>query len=789
MDLKVSYNWLKTYVGTKLAPADLARELALHGPSVERTNVITPAFDQVIVGEIIAIEPHPSADRLQVTKVNIGKKENLTIVCGAPNIAVGQKVPVVMIGGRVGETEIKATAIRGVDSQGMLCSAKELGLSDDHAGIFVLPSYSAVGTPLEKIMPISDTIFEVEVTGNRTDLMGMVGLAREAAAITGDKYLYKPATPRIKIKEKKNFSVSIADKTACRRYQGIVLTGVKVESSPLWLQARLINAGLRPINNVVDITNYILLEFGQPMHVFDYDKLSGNKIIVRPATKGETLLALDGKSYALDESMLVIADAKSPVAIAGIMGGELTSATEATTTIALECANFDPLTIRRTARALNLHSDSSQLFEKNIHPANIDEAMARAIELVMEITGASVASEIIDQGQRKEAEATIILHPERVAHLIGQEISTAQITIYLTSLGFTVAKKGKTLSVKVPWYRAYDVILEHDLIEEVARLAGYHNIIGQLPNNTIPAPSEQRTIFYWENVIRDTLAAAGLTETYSYSLISEKMITNAGLAPTDHLPVANPLSIDFAYLRRSLAPSLLAIVADNQHYVDQVRIFELANIYPPRPNDLPAEQSRLMLAVTDRDGEIAFRQARGIIDALFARLHLTNITVTPATDAESWWQSGGVATITIGNDTVGTIGLVSKKTNANFGIDQMVAMVDLDTSILIKNATVDPTYQPIPRFPAITLDLSIIVDEAISYDAIRNTAAAVDPLIESVDFVSLYRGKPIKEGRKNITLRVTYRHNERTLELTEAQTIHDQIAKQLQKEYNVDISQ
>jgi len=788
MDLKVSYNWLKTYLGTKLAPADLARELSLHGPSIDRTNVVVADFEQVVVGEIIAIDPHPGADRLRVAQVNIGKKENLTIVCGAPNIAVGQKVPVVLIGGRVGEVEIKATAIRGVDSQGMLCSLKELGLGDDHSGIFVLPDYIDIGSALDKIMPIADTIFDVEVTGNRTDLMSMVGLAREAAAITGDKYLYKPSKPVIKPKEKKQFSVSINDKKLCRRYQGIVMTGVRVEASPLWLQARLINAGLRPINNVVDITNYILLEFGQPMHVFDYDKLTGNKITVRAAAKGEMLLALDGKNYALDDSMLVIADGKSPVAIAGVMGGEATAATAATTTIALECANFDPLIIRRTARALNLHSDSSQLFEKNLHPESTVQAMAHAIELIMELAGGKPASEIVDIGYKPLAESIIILHPDHLNRLIGSDIGISTIEKYLERLGFTVTKKGKTLSIKVPWYRANDVQFEHGLIEEVARLAGYHNIVGQLPNQVVlPAPSRQRNLFYWEDRLRDVLSSIGLTETYSYSLISERLITNAGLNPADQLSIANPLSVDFAYMRSTLVPSLLAIVADNQHQHEQIQIFELANIYPNKLNSLPDEQTRLTIAVTDNNAEQAFRSARGIVDVLIAQIHTKTSEIKPGQATEPWWSENAVADIVSVDRLIGKIGLVDRGVADSFGIDRAVALVDIDLPALINLAIVDPTYRPLPKFPAITLDLSLVVAENIAYDDIKQTIGVVDPLIEAVDFLDIYRGDKITAGDKNLTIRVTYRHSERTLELAEAQAIHQLIAKNLTKKYNASI--
>src|SRR3989344_8129211 len=430
MDLKISYNWLREYLKGKITVEALARELSLKSMSVERIHEVKPIFSGVITARILEIAKHPNADKLRLPTVDTGNPstsfragEKLQIVCWAPNIEVGQIVPLAHEGAVLGiGTEnftIKKTNLRGVDSNGMLCSPKELGLGDDYSGIMILPPETPIGKKLEEVIPLNDQVLEIEVTSNRPDAMSVLGLAGEGAAALGLKYDFKPAKPDLKAAQNMPLSVKVLEPKLCPRYQAAVLTGVKVGPSPLWLQARLLASGLRPINNLVDITNYILLEYGQPLHVFDYEKLAGQEIIVRKAKAGENIMALDGKIYDLKPENMVIADAKAPVAVAGVMGGEESAATEKTKIIVFEAANFNPVSVRKTARALNLHSDASGLYEKGLYPQNTEFALLRAIELTQELAGGKMASKIFDAGVKNDKPLKIKFDLAQVKRYLG----------------------------------------------------------------------------------------------------------------------------------------------------------------------------------------------------------------------------------------------------------------------------------------------------------------------------------------------------------------------------------
>ncbi|MEI6288749.1 MAG: phenylalanine--tRNA ligase subunit beta, partial [bacterium] len=720
MNLNISYNWLKSYVKTNLSAQEFAKKISLSGPSVDHITEIKQNFEKVVVGQIIKIDQHPDADKLHVCKVNVGKEE-LQIVCGAPNILEGQKVPVVLVGGKVGNFEIKSAKLRGVESFGMMCSQKELGIGEDHTGIFILPDYTEVGLPLEKIMPISDAILDLEVTSNRPDAMCVIGLAREASAILEEKFLYEIPKPNFAVKgEKKKLSVTVKESKLCPRYQAMVMTDVKVGPSPLWLQQRLLASDLRPINNLVDITNYILLEFGQPMHVFDYDKLTGNEINVRIAKKGETILALDGKSYGLSEEHLVIADAKNPVAVAGVMGGELSATTPETKTIVFECANFDSVSVRKTSRALNLRSDSSNLYEKGLSSMNVEASMLRAIELAQELAGAKAVSEIIDVNNHKFKAQEIKLDAQNVERMLGVEIKPAKIKDILESLGFKVTVAKTEMKVSVPWWRDGDVEGEHDLIEEVARLYGYHNLPTKLMAGDLPENFSSDN-FYWQNKAKDILAGMGLTEIYTYSFISEKQIANCRLDVASHIKISNPLSSDFEYMRTSLVPGALQIIAENVGFYPEVQLFDLSNVYLPlKANDLPQEKETLLIAVSSKNSSDALSKAKGIFEGLVSRLNI-KIKYKETTDSAGAFGSP-VAEILVNEKNIGSIGMTSQKVLSAYGIKNSVAILEVDFATIAINTKSAPTYQPIPKFPAIELDLSVEISGGITFAEVANVA-------------------------------------------------------------------
>ncbi|MFA6427933.1 MAG: phenylalanine--tRNA ligase subunit beta [Candidatus Buchananbacteria bacterium] len=789
MHLMVSYNWLKEYLRTKKTAKEFAAEISLKGPTVDHIIETQAGFSGVVVGKILEINRHPDADKLQVTKVEVGKAGGiLTIVCGAANIAVGQKVPVALIGAMLpGEFKIAKREMRGVVSQGMLCSAKELQFGEDHSGILILAEDSIVGLPLEKVLPVNDAVLDFEITSNRPDAMSVVGLAREASAILAEKFLYREPKVDLKLTTKAlPLHLEIKEPQLCPRYQAVVLSGVRVAPSPLWLQQRLIASGLRPINNLVDITNYVLLEYGQPLHVFDYDKLVGHKIIVRQAKAGEKILALDGKTYELNAPQLVIADEQQPVAVAGVMGGELSSAQVTTKQVVIEAANFSAVSVRKTARALNLHSEASDLFEKSLSPSGTYPAILRAIELIIKLADGQVASEIFDQGKKIAAPEVIKLSLATVDKYLGVKISPIQIKKILVSLGFVVSGNSKEISVTAPAWRAAEIEGEHDLIEEIARIYGYQNLPTHTPLGEVPAwPVE--ISFYWENIIKNCLAGLGFWEIYSYSLVSEKSLKSLGLATTDCLAVVNPLSSEYQYLRTSLLPSLLKVVGDNQDNFASQHLFELANIYQPQLNDLPQEELTLALVQTGLEAAKTFFDLKGSLTVLFDKLGVVaeykNFT------GENFWHPARSAEILVAGVVVGKLGEIRPEAKANYDLKQPIVAAQLNLTALIKLARLYKTYIPLPKFPAMVLDLSVVLAKQVSWQELAQTVKGVNKLIQAVELFDVYQGANIPEGKKSVAFSVTYRHPERTLKSEEVDNIQTEIIKLLREKFNGEIRQ
>lgn len=785
MNLNISYNWLKEYIKTDLSAQEFAKTMSLHGPSVDRIHEMKPNFSKVVVGEILKIDQHPDADKLHVCEVDVGK-EKLQIVCGAPNILVGQKVPVVLVGGKVGDFEIKSAKLRGVESFGMMCSQRELGLGDDHTGIFILPGDVKVGEQLEKVMPVDDVIFDMEVTSNRPDAMSIVGIAREAVAITGAKASSKEPKLNLKVEKNINLKVSVKEPKICPRYCAIVMTDVKVGPSPLWMQQRLISAGLRPINNLVDITNYILLEYGQPMHVFDYEKLQGAEIIVRFAKNGERILALDGKEYELSESNLVIADKEAPVAVGGVMGGELSAASGETKTIVFECANFDSVSVRKTARALNLHSESSDLYEKGISPENITSALMRAIELAKQLADGKIASEIIDVKHYKLESKPIKLNPENVNKALGVELKLPKVKEILESLGFKVSAKVKEFTVEIPWWRVKDVEGEHDLIEEVARIYGYHNLPTNLMTGEIPADYKSSDQFFWEWQVKNLLAGMGYFESYNYSFVSEKLIKAGGLKLEDHVEIDNPLSSDFQYMRTELVPSLLQVESENESNFKKIKTFELSKVYINHAKDLPEEITRLAILVSDESDGEAFSSLKGTLEVLSDKLNVS-LPSLEAGESANYSEKGKCFEIKIGDKSIGSIGLVNKNCKSALGIKRSVAVCEINFEDLIKFAKTTSSYNPLPRYPAVELDLSMEIASHFLFADVASKAQRVSELIEKVEFLSVYEGEKVEKSKKALAIRIVYRNREKTLELTEAQSVHEKVIALLQKEYDIKV--
>ncbi len=790
MNFQVSYNWLKEYLKTARPAEEFSQKLSLAGPTVEKIVSLEKQFSKVVVGELVEKKPHPKADRLFLGQVDIGKKTIKLVFGDTVEVEQGTRLPVALPGTILPNgQEIKETTIRGEKSQGMFCLDSELGISEQNK-IFRFDKKIKPGTPITKALKfLKDEIIDLEITSNRPDLASVVGLAREAAAILEEKFLFERPVPNLKTEKKEKLAVTNKESKICPRYQAVLMTGATVEPSPIWLQQRLIAAGLRPINNLVDITNYILKEFGQPMHVFDVDKLNGREIKIRLAKKGEKILALDEKTYQLNPDDLVIADRRGPAAIAGIIGGQESSVNEKTKTIVFEAANFDPVSVRKTSRRLNLATDSSSLFEKGLEPENTELAILRAIELARELANAKPTSEIFDLNHSQTAVAKVSLTPEEVEKTLGTAITEEKITTILKRLGFQPDKKEKQV-FEAPWWRRRDISGPHDLIEEIARIYGYQNFPTNLPAGELPVEikNEDSRIFFWEDRIKNILAGLGFSEARNYSFSSEKNIKNCSLNLEQAIKIANPLNLDFQYLRVSLTPGLLENVAENQNFFQDLRIFELSKVYLTQGKlELPEEKTFLTIVFSSREEGSPFLEVKGALEALFEKLNIENFSLKPLEKEEFFWNRSKTGEITIGGEVVGRLGEINQEILYLFRIKQPVAIGEIDFSKLIKFARTTPIYHPIPKFPGIELDLSMEISKKIRYRQVAETIKEISPLVETVLFLSVFSGRKIPAGQKALAVRIIYRDPETTLTLEQVKEIHQKIVKKLKKEYNIKV--
>lgn len=785
MNITLSYNWIREYIKTSKTPQEFAKIFSLHSQSIERIREIKPRWKNVVTAKIVEIRPHPRADRLSLARVDIGKRE-FTAVCGAPNIKVGHIVPLVHEGGEiVGENNqtrvVKKANIRGVESFGMLCSCRELGLGDDHSGIYILPDNTPLGVPLEKIAPAHDVLFDIEVTSNRPDCMSVIGIAREACAVFGERF-HIPQKPVIAWKTKKQILARVKDTKICPRYQATVVENVRVAPSPLWLQMRLIHAGVRPINSIVDITNYILFEYGQPIHAFDYDKIQTSKskgvfLEVRKAKTGEKLFALDQNTYELSLQDIVVADAQGPVALAGIIGGRESGVDENTKTVIFESANFDPVSVRRTSRRLSILTQSSNLFEKGLRPEATEGAIHRALELAIQHCGGSVASKIIDVKKPFLRQKKIKLNPQKANAFLGTDISPSKMRSILTLLGAKVAGTQQ-IHCAVPWWREGDLKLELDLYEEIARLHGYHKISSDLPEGKIPVrQKDPREVL--RKKCKRLLEGIGCVEVYSYSMVSRSMMTSVGIEAKNAIKIFNPLSEDMVYMRTTLIPSLLKILSENQDKKNTLSLFEISNVYIPRPDTLPEETLKLALALVGQ--EKIFLRCKGIVEFLLESLGIT--ALFHATQESMIWRAGASHDIVAGEKVMGRFGIIQKNIGERFGINKEVAFLSIDFSCLASQANVCKKFAPLPLYPGIERDIAIVIGKNVLWKNIYEYVVQFHELIERVSFISEY-ASPEFHGGRSIAFRAHFRSKDRTLKSSEIDSIIQKIRIGLQKVFN-----
>ncbi len=823
--MNISFSWLKEFVQIPdtLSAQDIARELTYRVAEVEGVVQSNPYLDNVVVGKIDAINAHPNADKLRCCQVNVGN-EILPIVCGGSNLEVGQYVAVAKVGARVlwhGEGEpvtLVETAIRGEKSMGMICGADEIGLSsmfpkqsekeivDLGSVIPAKAGIQVVGTPLAQLLRLDDVVFEMDnkALSNRPDLFGHYGVAREVAAVFGLP-LNPYKTKEIKSGKAVDLSVDVEDAVLCPRYTAIVMDNVTVGPSPEWLRSRIERIGLRSINNIVDVSNYIMFELGQPTHIFDALRLENPKskiqnpkyeVVVRRAKAGETLEALDEKTYKLTPEMLVIADSEKPLAIAGIMGGMHSGVSESTTRIVIESATFDPMSIRTTSTALGLRSDASTRFEKSQDPHNTLVALERIVELVQQVSpNATVVSRVVDSAPKMKGETTIIFSTDRARMLLGASIDDAEMKRILTALGFDIGKHKAGWEVTVPSWRATkDVRIFEDLVEEIARVYGYEHISATLPDLSI-APPVQESLYTLTRDVRDTLIYTHrASECLLYSFVSESSVTMLDEDPNTYLALANPIAKDRPLIRRTLLPNMLQTLADNQHRSSNLRLFEIGKVFvkeetgdfadTTETSTLPKQDTHLLIATTALGDESPYTAVFEMLrQTLSSRGYKLRVVATP----HAHLHGGRSASVYVGNICIGTMGELHPTYQSRFGLNWRTAVAEVNLSLLLTAPTVSSGYTPLPAYPTVTRDIAFVVSTSTTHDQLIRTISRVHPLIRSAMLFDVYQGKGVEEGKKSVGYRLTYRSDEKTLETKEIDDAHAAVIAALQKEFAIEV--
>ena len=787
----VSYNWLKQYTNVEDNANALAEKITRGGIEVEGVEYLAEEISNVVVGYVVSKEKHPDAEKLNVCQVNVGEEENLQIVCGAPNVEAGQYVIVAKVGAKLPGIKIKKAKLRGVESQGMICSLAELGLSKSvvpknyQEGIYVFETEQELGSDVVEVLGLNDYILDLSITPNRADALSMRGLTYELGALYNNKVNFND------VEKEENYeatSLQVAiESDSCRNYVGQVVKNVEVKSSPLWLQTRLMNSGIRPINNIVDITNYVLLEFGQPMHAFDKD-LVGDKIVVRDAKEGEVLETLDGEERKLQTSDLVITDGTRAIALGGVMGGKNTEVSEETKNIILESAYFNPTSVRRTSAAHGLRSDSSARFEKGIDPNMQKAALARAVELILELCPNAVVESSVGV-VNKEEEKVVEITTSYINNYLGITLSTEEIATILEGLSFTVEVTGENLVVKVPTRRP-DISIKQDLVEEVIRIYGYDNLASTLPKFS---KTTKGGLTYSQRMVRDlraVYASLGFNDTINYSLVSEEEATEYTLEDHHKVRLLMPMTETHSTLRQSLVPGLLNTVQYNvARKQKDLKLLEIGRVFFGSGDDniQPKETLYLSAALTGEEratkwlkesSTLDFFAAKGYLEVVFDRLGLDEKVTYKKSKLEGM-HSGRFAEVYLGEKRIGFIGEVHPQVADKLGLNTTyVFEINLDE--VISESKVKPKYEEVTKYPEITRDIAMLVDVKDEYQNIYNVIESVNSkLITKVELFDLYVGAELLVGKKSLALTITYSDKQKTLTDEEVTAVHDKVLSAL----------
>ena len=802
--MKFTYNWLQNYVDLdRLTPEKLADELTMVGLEVDSISHLYEKLSTLKTGRVLAVQPHPDADKLTLCRVSIGD-QTLQIVCGAANVREGLCVVVALPGTTLpGGFKIKKAKVRGVESQGMLCSERELGLSDDHTGIMELAADVEAGQVFIDAYGLRDTQIEVDLTPNRPDCASVIGIAREVAAILG-KRIKVPFRGAVLRETSTSFAVEVENPELCPRYAARLITDVKIGPSPPWLRKRLLAVGQRPINNIVDVTNFVMLEFGQPLHAFDFDNLADRKIVVRtPRPDETTFTTLDKVERKLDDDMLMICDGKEPVAVGGVMGGLYSEVTAKTTRVLLESAYFDPVSIRKTARTLNLSTDASYRFERGVDPDGTIDAMERAVTLMCEVSGGTAEAGGIDikVGHRP---LTLQLRASRTSEMLGVEFTPERLKELLESIEIVCdVRDDDTLDVHVPSFRV-DLEREADLFEEISRLYGFNNIPVTLPDVSISYPQQDQQRLKRVSAVT-IMTGAGFSEAINYSFVSSRYDDILKLAENDwrrsHVRLLNPLTEDQDVMRTSLLPGLLENVRRNLNFQQtSCRLFEVGKIFIDNQGaPLPDEPMRIAGVLTgNRHGDHAplyFKQqdvdihdAVGAVETLLREMRILGdrirITVADTGLTEPFCETDCALAVFHDDKQIGSIGKLKGGILLELGIKRTVYYFDLDFSAL---AAIEPTpkhFTRLPVYPSVKRDIALVVPAAIaSGDLVKTVLASGEKLVEQCELFDIYQGEKIAQGSKSVALGITYRSDSRTLTEKHVEKAHAKVVKLLADTY------
>lgn len=807
--MHLSLNWLKDFVNipSKIKAEDLGRLLSLHTVEVEKIEKQSDKFKNVVVGKILEIKKHPNADRLQLTRVDVGK-EVLDIVCGASNIEVGQMVPVALVGAVLPNgIEIKEAEVRGEKSSGMLCALDELGMGSDHSGIMILDKKAKLGQSLGDYLGLKDTVFEVDnkSLSNRPDLWGHYGIARDIAALLDEKV--KPIKLSNKVlgrpSGKVNLQVKIDDKKICPRYMAIAMEGIVVAPSPDWMQERLIAAGMRPINNIVDVTNYVMLELGQPLHAFDAElvrKGDDYKMGVREAKAKEKIETLDGESRELSTEDIVITDLDKPIAIAGIMGGANSEIGDKTKNIIIEAANFDYISIRRSSQKLDIRTESSMRFEKGLDPNLCETGILRAVELIKKVSPKSkVASELVDEKNFSLNTGPIEIDLSWLENMVGQKIEKEKVFSILENLGFEAEhKNSEILKIKIPTWRATrDISIKEDLVEEIIRIYGYDNIKAVMPKIDMGGVEVNKEKIL-ERKIRDILSGApAMSEVYNYSFVGEEQLKKLNIDYSRHIRLLNPIASNQSLLRQNLAPNLINNIVFNQPRFDSIKIFEIGNIYlssegsiskdAEKNGFLPYQEKRLGLALASGDMNNSFSKIKGIIEYLFSALDI-NIYYKESETMPSWADGKYFAEIMFGPENIGYVAGISGSLGRGVGLkkESVISEINLLKIYEIFSAKDVRKYEPLDKFPHLVRDLAFVVESKVLYNDIKKEIMNFDKLIKRVELFDVFQGGKLGEGKKSMAFHIVYQA-ERTLVSEEVDGLQKKLIKNLEQKFGAKI--